>query len=228
MRVLIVEDEQVLADAINATLRSEHIIGTIAESGRAAINLLDNAVRNKRKYDAVVLDLGLQDMDGLDVLRGMRRKQDKTPVLVLTARNTLADRVGGLSDGADDYLAKPYEAPELVARIRAIARRVVEQESTTPAVGNLTYEPATGSFHVDGASLPLSALPHAILEALFRRKGNMVTKEFLTNLDGRGSTPEAVDTQISRLRKRLRDAGASAVITTAHGNGYVLEGPKAK
>lgn len=225
MRVLVVEDEPTLAESIVLALSSPkaNMIATMVGNGVHAATMIDQARSSARPFDAVILDLTLPGMDGLDVLKGMRRKGDMTPVLILTARSTLADRVDGLETGADDYLAKPFETEELLARLRAISRRRAEPQSTMPAVGNLTMDVAKGMFLVDGAVLTLPRRSHVLLEALFKRRGQVVQKEFFMNLDEEGASVESVDNRLSRLRKRLKDFGVTAVIKTVHGTGYMLE-----
>ena len=222
MRVLSVEDDPTLAESIAGSVSACGMIASLVGNGIQAESLLTQAVRFGRPYDAVVLDLTLPGMDGMDVLKGMRRRKDMTPVLVLSARITLADRVGGLEGGADDYLAKPFEPEEMLARLRAISRRRDDARDTNPRLGNLEFDAARGVFTVSGAVLVLPPKSRGILELLFRRRGNPVTKEFLTNLDDEGASVESVDTQISRLRKRLRDADAKVVLQTLHGTGYML------
>lgn len=223
MRVLVVEDDPALAELISGVLTSAAMLPTLVANGLQAQSLLEQAVRFLRPYDAVVLDLTLPGMDGLDVLKNMRRRKDMTPVLVLTARSTLADRVGGLESGADDYLGKPFEAAELVARLRVITRRSSEERSTNPAVGNLEYDASKGIFKVEDSILVLPPKSHGILQALFRRRGNPVSVEFLSNMDSEGATAESVHTQMSRIRKKLKDAGATVSVRTSRGTGFILE-----
>lgn len=223
MRVLVVEDEAKLAESIMSSLANANMLPTPVGNGVHAISMIEQARIAHRSYDAIVLDLTLPGMDGMDVLKAMRRSGDMTPVLILTARVTLADRVDGLETGADDYLAKPFESEELLARLRAISRRRAEPETTHPAVANLMHDAGKGTFLVDGAVLTLPRRSHAILEALFRRRGAPVSKDYLMNLDEEGASFESVDTQMSRLRKRLRDAGAAVNVRTLHGVGYLLE-----
>jgi two-component system response regulator TctD len=230
MRVLVVEDEPTLAESIARALASPKasMIPTMAGNGVHALSMIRMAREGHRPYDAIVLDLTLPGMDGMDVLKAMRREGDMTPVLILTARVTLADRVDGLETGADDYLAKPFETEEMLARLRAISRRRAEPESTMPAVGNLVNDAAKGVFLVAGAVLTLPPRAHAILDALFRRRGHLVKKEFFMNLDAEGASAESVDSQMLRLRKRLKDAGATVSIKTLHGMGYLLESAKSE
>ena len=228
MRVLIVEDDITLAEYIGASVDGAGMISTPVTNGLHAENMLEQAARFNRPYDAVVLDLTLPGMDGIDVLKGMRRRKDMTPVLVLTARITLADKISGLEGGADDYLAKPFESEEMLARLRTITRRHGAVRATTINLGGLEFDAAKGMFTVGGALLVLPPKSQCLLDTLFRRRGNPVTKEFLTNLDDQGSSVESVDTQVSRLRKRLRDASAGVNIRTLHGIGYVLEADAAE
>lgn len=223
MRVLIVEDEEVLAKSIASKVTAAGMVPTLIDNGLHADSLLEQEAQASRHFDAVVLDLTLPGRDGLDVLKNLRKRRDGTPVLVLTARSTLADRVNGLELGADDYLAKPFEPEELVARLRTIARRRGPSADLSTELGNVTYDKARGEFTVEGALLVLPPKSRAILEALFRRRGSQVTKEFLTNMDSDGASADSVDTQISRIRKRLREAGATVRIRTLHGTGYTLE-----
>ncbi|MEJ6002636.1 response regulator transcription factor [Paucibacter soli] len=224
MRVLVVEDEPALAESIAGILSTANMIPTLAGNGVHALAMIEQSRRLKRAYDAILLDLSLPGMDGMDVLKAVRKAGDQTPVLILTARRTLADRVDGLETGADDYLAKPFETVELLARLRAITRRrISEAESIKPSCGNLSLDAGKGYFTVEGAVLTLPPKQHAILEALFRRRNQPVNKDFLMNMDDEGSSFESVHTQISRLRKRLQDAGCTAEISTQHGFGYMLE-----
>lgn len=223
MRVLIVEDDLTLAEYIGASIDGAGMISTPVSNGLHAEDLLEQAAKFNRPYDAVVLDLTLPGMDGIDVLKGMRRRNDMTPVLVLTARITLADKISGLEGGADDYLAKPFESEEMLARLRTITRRHGAERSTTLTLGGLEFDASRGVFTVGGALLVLPPKARGILDQLFRRRGNPVTKEFLTNLDDHGASVESIDTQISRIRKRLRDAAAGVNIRTLHGIGYILE-----
>lgn len=223
MRILVVEDEEILARAVCLRLTQAGMVPTVIGNGVHADILLKQEAEAGRQYDAVLLDLTLPGRDGLELLRDMRRRKDGTPVLVATARSALVERVTGLEEGADDYLTKPYEYDELIARLRAVARRREADRSVSDSVGNLSYDRARGVFTVDGAILSLQPKSKAILEALIRRKGHQVTKEFLTNMDSDGATAESVDSQMSRLRKRLKEAGAEVRIRTLRGTGYVLE-----
>jgi len=226
MRVLVVEDEAVLAESIAGILSSQRatMIPTLAGNGVHALNMIEQARRAARPYDAILLDLTLPGMDGMDVLKSMRKAGDMTPVLILTARSRLADRVGGLETGADDYLSKPFESEELLARLRAITRRrSIEYDTANPNCGNLALDTGKGFFLVNGAVLALPKRSHAILDAMFRRRGQPISMEFFMNMDDEGVSFESVHTQVSRLRKRLKEAGCTAEIKNCHGIGYMLE-----
>ena len=208
----------------------------LVSDGLHGVGHLGTAQRLGQPYDAVVLDLGLPGMGGLEVLTRMRQRGDTTPVLVLTARSATDDRIRGLEAGADDYLPKPFDIGELVARLRAIARRR-DSIPVTSNVGNLHLDTATGTFFIElrsslsGSSLgtvnrkmlALSSKPHQIMESLFRRAGAPVAKDFLMSLDEEGMTAEAIDIHVSRIRKKLKDSGSTAVIKTHYGLGYALE-----
>lgn len=206
-----------------AQLEAAAIIPYLSDNGLQADFLLRQAVKEHRTYDAVVLDLTLPGMDGMDVLAGMRRRKDMTPVMVLTARSTLADKVGGFDNGADDYLAKPFEPEELIVRLRAITRRAEGARDTMPCLANLAYDASNGHFLVEGSVLTLPPRIHGFLEVLFRRRGSAVSRSYLADLYDDSVPLTAVDTQIYRLRKRLLDAGAEVKITTHRGTGFVLE-----
>lgn len=223
MRVLIVEDDQTLSNSIESHVTSNGVICSTVGNGVHANRLLMQVARDNCGYDAVILDLTLPGMDGLDVLKSMRRRKDTTPVLILSARVTLADKVNGLEDGADDYLSKPFEPEELLARLRAVARRRVDAREPSMRMGDLEFDAGRGLFSVSGALFILPPKTQAILEELFRRRGHPVSKDFFINIDSEGSSHESVDTQIFRLRKRLRDADAQVSIKTLYGTGYMLE-----
>lgn len=224
MRVLVVEDDKNLADAICQLLSSTKgmMVPTHAENGMTGVQMLKAARSEGNPFAAVVLDLTLPDIDGLDVLRGLRAADDLTPVIILTARGGLSDKVEGLEQGADDYMAKPFDDIELIARLRTITRRGGETQSNVQRVGNLSFEVSRAAFAVDNARLTLQPRMHAILQLLVRRAGQNVSKDVLCNLDLKGMSYEAVDKQMSRLRLTLRDAGASVSIVSNKGMGYML------
>jgi DNA-binding response OmpR family regulator len=219
MRILIVEDDAALADALTHALRkSRHAVDCLA-SGAAA----DNAVTTQ-DYDIVILDLGLPDVDGFQVLRRLRARGKRIPVLILTARDGLHDRVLGLDLGADDYLTKPFELPELEARMRAVTRRAYGAADDNVKLGRLALDSAGQRVMLDGEALELSAGEFRVLEMLMTRSGRVISKEALIQrLYGwdREVRKNAVEIFVHRVRKKLRSAGVN--IRTVRGLGYLLE-----
>jgi two-component system response regulator TctD len=225
MRVLIVED--------NAELVSLVVKG-LAQSGLAAdsVGTVADALHviSTMKYAAIVLDLGLPDDDGLALLRDMRRRGDSTPVLVLTARDGVMDRVTGLREGADDYLAKPFAMEELVARLQALLRRPGNLLGRLLTFGNVSLDTDGRQVFVAGSPRPFPARETAVLEILLRRGGNVAPKrlfeDHLFGLSGDVGS-NAVEVYVHRLRKMLSDAGATVKIHTVRGVGYLMAEEKA-
>lgn len=222
MRVLVIEDNATISETIADGLSVAKMIATEVADGRHADTMLYEAQKNGRQFDVIVLDLTLPGMDGLQVLRQLRARNDMTPVLVLTARSSLVERVSGLDIGADDYLAKPFDITELIARLRVLGRRHQGWESMAPSLGNLIFNATASTFCVNSQILELTPRAQAVLEALFRRQGSTVSNDYLTNMDRDGSSVEAVNIQISRLRKKLAESGATVTIRTRYGTGYAL------
>jgi len=219
MRVLLVEDHPPLAGAVMEALRragfSVDHAGTAAEALEIA-QIADPAL--------VLLDLGLPDGDGMRILPQLRR-EGRVPVIVLTARDQLADRIAGLDGGADDYVVKPVEMPELVARCRAVLRRPGDRTATVLQVGPLSFDTAARSVSVQGTPLPLGRRELGVLEQLMRRAGRVapraVLEEALYTLDDE-VTPNALDAAVSRLRRALDGAGCPLPIVTVRGIGWML------
>lgn len=222
MRVLIIEDNDGISENLFDGLSFANMIPTIQKDGRHADMVLETAHRCQELFDAVVMDLTLPSMDGTKVLTRMRERGDATPVLILSGRSSTVERVECLNMGADDFLAKPYELTELIARIRAAARRHQGWSSHVATLGNLQFDSTSQTFSIEHQPLGLAPRSRLIMEALFRRQGHPVSKDFLANLTDPGSTYEAVDIQISRIRKRLNEMKASVNIRTLYGQGYVL------
>ena len=223
MRVLVVEDTAALRRAIVEGLRdAAYAVDAVgsAEDGLALLRI--------EPFDLVVLDLGLPGMDGLAMVRAMRAEHLSLPVLVLTARGALEDRVTGLDAGADDYLVKPFAFSELLARVRALLRRT---DSVAPSVlrtADVELDPARFEVRRAGAVVPLTAKEFAILQHLMRHPGEVVTRTTLletcwdASYDGLSNL---VDVNLSRLRRKLEAAGGPPLIRTIRGVGIVLDAP---
>lgn len=220
MRVLLIEDNSELVSLLKKGL--EHggfdadSVGTAADAEHVLATM---------RYAAIVLDLGLPDDDGLSVLRAMRRRGDSTPVLVLTARDGVSDRVTGLRDGADDYMAKPFAMEELIARVHALLRRPGNLLGKRLTFGNVALDTEGRQVIVDGAVRALPARETAVLEILLRRSGNVAPKrlfeDHLFGLSGDVGS-NAVEVYVHRLRKMLADSGATVKIHTVRGVGYLM------
>ena len=192
------------------------MVGTAADA---------RAVLDTNRFEVVVLDLGLPDADGLDVLAEMRRRRDATPVLILTARGSLKDRVNGLGSGADDYLVKPFALEELIARLRALLRRPGQLLGVPLELGNLTLDTVARQVFVGDQPIFFSPRELAVLEHLLRRSGRVVGKSLLeNNLYGLSQEigSNAVEVYIHRLRKRLTEVDATVQIHTLRGVGYLI------
>jgi DNA-binding response OmpR family regulator len=220
MRVLLVEDQTELADLVAANLRRSgfavDVVGLV-EDARAAIV--------SAAYDIVLLDLRLPDGDGFEIIRSMRRRQNSTPIIVLTARDRLADRVEGLNLGADDYLVKPFAHEELLARVQAVLRRPKLAREAELSLANVKLAVESGEVTVGSATVEVPRRELAVLRMLMRRAGHIVTREALENgmYDfGREIESNALEATISRLRKRLAGAGAEVEIVGVRGSGYRL------
>jgi two-component system response regulator TctD len=221
MRVLLVEDNDDLVGLLSKAL---------ARAGLdvdAAGNVADaEASLRTVTYAAVVLDLGLPDADGLTLLDQMKRRRDQTPVLILSARNGLDDRVTGLNKGASDYLMKPFATEELVARLQALLRRSPGPDGPTLTLGNLSLRTDGRQAIVDGRMLTLPAREVDVLEVLLKRNGRVVSHD---SLQGQvfGSSQDvasnAIEVYVHRLRKLLAEAGANVQIHTIRGAGYLMD-----
>lgn len=219
MRILIVEDDALLADGLVASLKHAGYGVDCARNGQDADYMLA-----QQDYGLTVLDLGLPGMDGFQVLRRLRERRPQAPVLILTARDALEDRVKGLDLGADDYMTKPFELPELEARIRALLRRSNWGGNELVGLGGLAYDVAGRRLFCRGRSLDLPARELAICEILLQRAGKVVSKEqLLESLYGWDAETgdNAIEVYIHRLRKKLEGCGVS--IATARGLGYLMD-----
>ncbi len=216
MRLLLVEDDEMIGDSLRATLRHQGFAADWVRDGRAA-----DAVLASEHFDAVLLDLGLPQRSGIDVLKSMRARGDLTPVMVLTARDALADKVAGLDAGADDYLVKPFELDELLARLRALLRRQAGRAQTALQVGDLRLDPATREVSRSGRPLLLSQREFAVLHALMERPGAIVSRAQLEDrLYGWGEELEsnAISVYVYQLRRKLGED----ILHTVRGVGYYV------
>ena len=225
MRVLLVEDnDELVSLLVKGLARSGFSADAVANAGDAAHSLA------AMRYAAIVLDLGLPDQDGLALLRSIRGRSDSTPVLVLTARDGVSDRVNGLRAGADDYLVKPFAMEELVARLQALLRRPGNLLGRQLSFGNVSLETEGRQVFVGGQLRVFAARETAILEILLRRGGTVVPKRLfedqLFGLSGDVGS-NAVEVYVHRLRKMLSDCGATVKIHTVRGVGYLLSEEKA-
>jgi two-component system response regulator TctD len=219
MRILLAEDEPELANWLVRALQQSDFQVDWVDDGR----LVRRSLKATR-YDALILDLGLPGLGGHDVLADLRAADQRLPVLILTARDSLIERVSSLHEGADDFLAKPFELAELEARLIALIRRARGSDHPRFACGPLGYDAATKQFTLGHDTLTLTPREHAVLRALIQRSGEPLSKQEILDRvfsDEQDVNPEVVEVLVHRLRKRL---GASAVrITTLRGLGYVLE-----
>src|SRR3984893_4649783 len=223
MRLLVIEDEARIVELLRSVFqRAGFVVDAVgtATAGREALSVVT--------YDAVVLDLSLPDGDGRDLLATMRRDGNKVPILILTARDAVEDRVGGLDAGADDYLVKPFAVVELVSRIKALLRRPGHALGMTLEAGNLAFDTIGRDVRVDTIPIALPRQELAVLEYLMRRLGRVVPKTVLEEkLYGMDEEPEsnAIPVHVHHLRRRLADAGARPGIHTVRGIGYFLIAP---
>jgi DNA-binding response OmpR family regulator len=219
LRVLLVEDDELLGSAVKAGLEQSGYTVDWLRNGRQAASVLRD-----EEPDLLVLDLGLPEKDGLTVLRELRAADSPLPVLILTARDTVEDRIAGLDLGADDYLVKPFDLGELTARLRAIARRRGGRATPTLRHGDLVFDPAARTVTLDGEGVALSARAIAILEALLERPGIPLSRERLEQILygwGEGVESNAVEVHIHHLRKKL----GKDRIRTIRGLGYMMPKP---
>ena len=220
MRILIVEDHEALADSISVALRKAgYAVDVIADGEEAELILVS------QEFDGVILDLNLPGKDGLEVLKSVRAQGCPTPVLVLTARQGVEDRITGLDLGADDYLCKPFELAELVARVRALLRRSQGSAAPVLTIGPLSLDSVGRRLYVDGRAVDLSRRELGVLEIMMIKAGKVVSKdqiaEHLFGFDEEVGL-NAIEIYVHRLRKKI---GGVAAVRTIRGLGYLLEKP---
>ncbi|NTI24934.1 response regulator transcription factor [Rhizobium rhizogenes] len=219
MRILLVEDNKALSEGLFAILRGAGYAVDVVGDGASA-----NAAAAAETFDLVILDLNLPEMDGLDVLRAMRARQNKAAVLILTARGTQEEKVRGLDLGADDYMIKPFDISEFEARVRVLLRRQAGLRASLVAYGNVSLDLNSRTFSANGVPIDIPARELGLLETLFMRAGRVVAKEAiiqsLAAFDDDLSA-NAIEQYVSRLRKRLAPHGLT--VRTARGIGYYLD-----
>jgi two-component system copper resistance phosphate regulon response regulator CusR len=219
MRILVVEDSEALRESLRAGLSQEGFAVDVAAEGRTGLS-----TARCNPYDVLVLDLMLPGLDGLSLLRELRAKADRPHVLVLTARDRVADRVEGLNAGADDYLVKPFAFDELLARIHALVRRRYEERTSSIEIGALAIDIVARRAELAGRELELSAREFALLEYLALRRGETVSREEIEDhIYGVTRLPSsnAVDSTVCLLRAKLGPGGKD-LLRTRRGQGYVL------
>lgn len=218
MRLLIVEDDDYLARSLTMALGEQGYLTELASDGQQADSTLSHTF-----YDLVVLDLGLPHMDGVEVLKRLRARGCSTPVLILSARDSLDDRVRGLDSGANDYLGKPFELAEFEARVRALLRKDRWLNLLVVEHGDLVFHTSTKEVFIAGVKIDLTARELVLLEILLNHMGNLVTKrQVLENLADCGLelSQNALDIVMHRLRKKLEDSGCE--VKTMRGVGYTM------
>ena len=221
MRILVAEDDAILADAVLHSLRQAGYAVDRVTNGLEADAALDGD-----EFDLLILDLGLPRRSGLEVLKRLRGRDSRLPVLILTALDGVNDRVRGLDAGADDYLAKPFELAELEARVRALTRRGMAGGPTLLRHGALSYDQVGRVARVNGEALELSAREISLLEIFLQRAGRLVSKDQLVShlcAWGEEVSPNAIEVYVHRLRRKLEAGGVR--IVTVRGLGYSLEKP---
>ncbi len=217
MRILLVEDDQQLADGLKQSLSHEGFTVNHATHGSSAI-----ASITAGDCDMVILDLGLPDMNGLTVLKTVRQNRLSLPVLILTARDSIDEKIKGLDTGADDYLIKPFEMPELLARLRVIERRLGTAEQSVISVNNVTIDIASHNVTVDNEAVEFSKKDYIVLRALMENAGRVLSKDTLESRLyewGEEIASNAIEVRIHHLRRKL----PKDFIKTIHGVGYTIK-----
>lgn len=221
MQVLLVEDDNLLAEAVVVALKRQNFAINRVSNGKDAMLTIATA-----PPDILILDLGLPDTDGIELLGKIRARGFTNPVLILTARDSVKDKVVGLDSGADDYLPKPFDIDELLARLRALERRLSKTTSATISLGNVTLDTNTHQLEVDGSVIELPRREYMVLKALMESGNKIQTRESLENKLyswGEEISSNAVEVHIHHLRKKL----PSGFIQTVRGVGYIIRVSKA-
>lgn len=223
MRVLLVEDNQRLNEMVKRGLLAEGYAVDVSFNGREGLELAETT-----SYDVIVLDVMLPDKDGLEICRSLRRQRNNSPILLLTAKDTIEDRVKGLDNGADDYLIKPFAMTELLARLRALLRREAKDKTGFLVVGDLTVDPATHFVERAGQPIELTTKEYALVEYFARHPNQIISREMLENhvwsYDYEGIS-NIVEVYIRRLRRKLDNPFEVRLLETVRGSGYRLRVP---
>ena len=220
MRVLVVEDDEEILDFLLRVVRSAAWAADGVATGKAGLDAFE-----RKTYDLAILDVGLPDLDGFEVCRRLRARGDKTPVLILTARNAINDRVRGLDAGADDYLAKPFAVSELLARLRALARRPSVTFEPQLHLADLALDPATRKAVRGERSIELTAREYALLEYLLRNRRRVMSRaQIIAHVwdDNFDPIANAVDVLVRRLRLKVDVDGEVPLLHSSRGVGYVI------
>jgi two-component system response regulator TctD len=219
LRLLLVEDDERLARGVAASLEAAGFSVDRLENGEDALQMA-----GAEPYAAIILDLGLPDLDGLDVLSRLRARGEVTPIIILTARDMVDDRINGLDRGADDYMAKPFDPRELESRIRALVRRSQGTPDPVLRIGTLVFDRSSRTVSLDDSVIDLRRRELAVLETLMGRPGKVIPKERLSAqvfaFDD-AVTPNALEVYVGRLRRKLQPSGPA--IRTVRGLGYMIE-----
>lgn len=220
MKILLAEDDRLLGDGVRAGLIQEGFTVDWVEDGKLTLSAIDSG-----EYDLLILDLGLPKLDGMDVLKTLRRDSNEIPVLILTARDTLTDRVRGLDSGADDYMVKPFDLEELFARVRALSRRQSGRASPELVHGKLHIDPASHQVTLDNEIIELSGKEFALLLKLLENRGRVMSRGMLEEAlyswgDEVGSN--VIEVHIHHLRKKI----GQSLIRTIRGIGYTIDNPE--
>jgi DNA-binding response OmpR family regulator len=223
VRLLVVEDDLVIASELERALRKAGHTADVARDGATALDLAQEG-----SYSAILLDLMIPAPDGVEVCRRLRSMGDATPILMLTAKDAIEDRVKGLDVGADDYLVKPFSMQELMARVRAITRRDAQMKSELIQVGDLELDPGSHTARRAGEDLLLTKREFTLLEALARRTGHVLSREAILERVWHNfeTQPNTVNFHVSSLRKKVDREGWEPLIHTVHGVGYTLRPPE--
>lgn len=217
MKILLAEDDRLLGDGVCAGLTQEGFTVDWVEDGRHALTAVETG-----HYDLLILDLGLPGLDGMDVLRRLRARQDDIPILILTARDTLSDRVGGLDNGADDYMVKPFDLEELCARVRALSRRKTGHVSPVLTHGALRVDPAARQVTLGDTIVELSGKEYALLLKLLENRGRVLSRSMLEEALyswGEEVGSNVIEVHIHNLRKKI----GQSLIRTIRGVGYTID-----